>query len=210
MQTLQNGIDVPTNSDPYNLTGDLAAAFGDANVVVPVASKAVRDALTKKDGLVVARMDLGGVIEIWDVSTSAWTKGFQHAEFTGSTVPDIPTTAPTWGTGPLTLDTNASHYGGIFTSPGNDKISLPGGGLYSISVRVQMSTGATGTTWVALTNDGNTFTYTSADILAGASSGAMSIPNFYAPATQNVRVVFFSTTAAGYTLQSRIRVSRIG
>lgn len=210
MQTLPNGIDVPTNSDPYNLTGDLAAAFGDANVVIPVATKAARDALTKRDGLVVTRLDVGGVIEIWDTSTSMWTRGFQHAEYTGSTVPDIPTTAPTWGTGPLTLDTNASHYGGIFSSPANDKISLPGGGLYAISARVQMSTSSTGTTWVALTNDNNTSTYTSADILNGASTGALSIPNFYVPATQNVRIVFYSATAAGYTLNSRIRVTRIG
>lgn len=210
MQTLQNGIPVPTNSDPYNLTADIAAAFNAADVVIDVASKTDRDALAKRDGMAVARRDLGGVIEVWDANMAKWTRGIQHAEFTGSTVPDIPTTSPTWGTGPLSLDSAQSRYGGIFTSPANDKISLPGDSLYAISARVQMSKASTGKTWVAFTNDNNTVTYTSYDIQPGTSTGAISIPNFYVPATQNIRVVFYSDTASGYTLTTRIRISRVG
>lgn len=75
MQTLPNGVDVPTNSDPYNLTDDLAAAFMDANTIVPVASSAARDAYRdSRTGKVsvVCRTDLTGLpLEIWDGS-SAW------------------------------------------------------------------------------------------------------------------------------------------
>lgn len=67
-QTLQNGIDVPTNSDPYSLTDDLAAAFLKANVVIPVAGSTQRDNLTGKfSGMVVCRLDVTGLpLEIWD------------------------------------------------------------------------------------------------------------------------------------------------
>ena len=207
MQTLQNGITVPTNSDPYNLTADLAKSFGEASVVIPVASTAVRNALVKKDGMAVARLDLGGVIEIWDADTSTWSRGIQHAEYTGTTAP---TNGALWGTGPLSLDSGMSRNGGIFTSPANDKISLPGVGLYSISVRVQLSVNATGKTWVSIVNDANTMTYSSYDIQPGNASGAVSLPNLYVPATQNIRIVFFSETLTGYTLTSRVRISRVG
>ena len=212
--TRWNKTVVPAGGDGWNLTPDLGKALDGANVIVPVASASERNALTPPQGLyagmAVARQDLGGLIEVLDPDQTTWTRGIQHSEFTGSTVPDIPTTSPTWGTGPLTRDTNQDRNGGIFTSPANDKISLPGGSLYAISVRVKMSVNSTGKSWVALTDDSNSTTYTSYDIQPGASTGAISIPNFYVKNTQNIRVVFFSDTAAGYTLTSRIRVSRVG
>lgn len=71
-QTRQNGIVVPTNSDPYNLTADLAKAADSTNVLIPVTSQAVRDALTKHPGLTVVRLDLTGTpLETWD--GSAWS-----------------------------------------------------------------------------------------------------------------------------------------
>ena len=73
MQTLPNGVEVPTNSDAYNLTDDLAASFMDANLVVPVASAAARDTYkAARPGLVsiVCRTDLAGLpLEIWDGTT---------------------------------------------------------------------------------------------------------------------------------------------
>ena len=69
MQILQNGIEVPTNSDPYNLTDDLANMGSTTNTVVLVATQAARDALTKYDGLSVRRLDLTGrPTETWDGS----------------------------------------------------------------------------------------------------------------------------------------------
>ncbi|MEQ4566172.1 hypothetical protein [Paenarthrobacter sp. CAP02] len=67
MQTLENGVVVPTNSDPYNLTDDLANAFKKTNGAVRVSSQAQRDALTKYTGLKVQRLDLPGQPEdTWD------------------------------------------------------------------------------------------------------------------------------------------------
>jgi hypothetical protein len=67
MQILQNGIEVPTNSDPYNLTEDLANMGNTTNTVVLVANQAARDGLTKYDGLAVRRLDLTGrPTETWD------------------------------------------------------------------------------------------------------------------------------------------------
>lgn len=72
MQTLENGIEVPTNSDPYNLTEDLADAFAAANVVVTVANKTARDALTKWVGRPVYRAD-SLILETWD--GTRWKSG---------------------------------------------------------------------------------------------------------------------------------------
>jgi len=73
MQTLENGVKVPTNGDPYQLTADLANAFKSANLTVPVANAAARDALTKFDGLAVRRLDVTGrPTETWD--GSGWTR----------------------------------------------------------------------------------------------------------------------------------------
>jgi len=57
MQTLQNGIEVPTNSDEYSLTTHLANMGNKSNVIVKVANAAARDALTKTAGLTVYRLD---------------------------------------------------------------------------------------------------------------------------------------------------------
>jgi len=69
MQTLQNGIEVPTNSDPYNLTDDLAGMGATSNVIIPVSTTAQRDALTDKFiGMTVRRLDFRGTLEWWDGS----------------------------------------------------------------------------------------------------------------------------------------------
>lgn len=73
MQILDNGIQVPTNSDPYNLTQDLADAFQDVPGATRVTSQSQRDALDKWDGREVKRLDLPGQpIDTWDESENAW------------------------------------------------------------------------------------------------------------------------------------------
>ena len=67
MQTLQNGIEVPTNSDPYNLTDDLANMGNGANVIIPVNNQDARDGLTDKFiGMTVRRLDFRGTLEWWN------------------------------------------------------------------------------------------------------------------------------------------------
>ena len=73
MQTLENGVTVFTNGDPYNLAEDVASAFKSANVTVNVANQTARDALTKYNGLAVRRLDVTGrPTEVWD--GSAWNR----------------------------------------------------------------------------------------------------------------------------------------
>jgi len=73
MQKLENGVEVFTNGDPYNLAEDVAHSFNTANVTVNVANQAARDALTKYNGLAVRRLDVTGrPTEVWDGST--WTR----------------------------------------------------------------------------------------------------------------------------------------
>jgi len=71
MQTLQNGIKVFTNGDPYNLADDMETFGETANVIIPVNNQAQRDALTGKFiGMTVRRLDFRGTLEWWD--GSAW------------------------------------------------------------------------------------------------------------------------------------------
>jgi len=73
MQTLENGVQVFTNGDPYNLAEDVATAFRSTNVTVNVSTQGARDALTKYNGLAVRRLDVTGrPTEVWD--GAAWTR----------------------------------------------------------------------------------------------------------------------------------------
>lgn len=73
MQTLDNGIVVPTNSDEYNLTEDMAEAFQDVPGATLVDSQTQRDALEKWNGRSVRRRDLPGQpIDTWDAGANAW------------------------------------------------------------------------------------------------------------------------------------------
>ena len=66
MQTLPNNVVVPTNSDPYNLTADLAVMGNTTNVIIPVFSQIERDAIPNLTfGTTVRRMDKAGRTEYW-------------------------------------------------------------------------------------------------------------------------------------------------
>lgn len=81
MQTLFNGIEVPTNSDPYNPTDDLARMGATAGVIIDVSSQTQRDQLAAQapGGVLpvptfVARMDIAGTpIQTWN--GSSWSGG---------------------------------------------------------------------------------------------------------------------------------------
>ena len=90
MQTLQNGIEVFTNSDEYDLATDVADAFGDANVVIVVANATARDALTKHAGMPVYRLDVARM-EIWNGSRWAVPAATErgHDYTTPSTIADV-------------------------------------------------------------------------------------------------------------------------
>lgn len=71
-QDLQNGITVPTNSDDYALTEDLAEMGDSSNVVIIVPNETARDALTEHAGMTVYRLDIGR-LEAWNGSRWAVT-----------------------------------------------------------------------------------------------------------------------------------------
>lgn len=56
-QTRDNGMRVPVNSDPYNLTPDLADMADSANVVTVVSGSSARNALDTWEGRLVWRTD---------------------------------------------------------------------------------------------------------------------------------------------------------
>lgn len=67
MQNLDNGIQVPTNGDPYNLTDDLATMGNSADVIITVVNAAVRDGIVnRRVGTTVRRLDMGGITEWWN------------------------------------------------------------------------------------------------------------------------------------------------
>ncbi|TLM87205.1 hypothetical protein [Pseudarthrobacter sp. NamE5] len=139
-------------------------------------------------------------------------RGIKHAEFTASTVPFTNTPrSPTWGTGPLTVDAAQTTTNSGFSSPSADRIQLPGRGLYAVQAKLKMSAVAQGTTYVVIANNDGTFEYASVDIPAGTASGAtVTIPNLYVTSAQVIRIIFYSDTTPGYTLASRVRVSKVG
>lgn len=65
MQTI-NGMDIPTNSDPYDLTDDLAGMATGANVIRRAASAAARDALPNKSAGTPAYRTDTGRLEIYN------------------------------------------------------------------------------------------------------------------------------------------------
>lgn len=87
MQTLPNGVEVPTNSDTYKLTEDLANMGKTANVITRVSSTGERDGLPDKySGMTVVRLDLVGLpLEIWDGTTwQRYSRSYAKAAGEGS------------------------------------------------------------------------------------------------------------------------------
>jgi len=94
MQTLQNGITVPTNGDPYNLTDDVAEAFSDSNVNIIVPSQVAEDALVKFLGMTIIRSDQAGMPHYtWDgdefLRKDPKTNRFERSTTTDSNPGDI-------------------------------------------------------------------------------------------------------------------------
>lgn len=102
-QTLKNKVTVPTNSDPYDLTADLAEAFLDANLVIPIGSSAERTTLQTAGvmtGQCIIRTDLPGQpIETWN-----GTKWLDYA------------------TGNITLGALYQAFGAGYGTPGYEKL----------------------------------------------------------------------------------------
>lgn len=146
MQTLQNGIVVPTNSDPYSLTADLAVMGAKSNVIIPVSTTAQRDDLTAKFvGMTVRRLDLGGALQWWNGTD--WT-GTRHAEFT--TAPNMVPTGVAWGLGVFTMDSTKTDDTGFCTIQATDQLKVRDAGIYSATVTVAFTGTISGVSWLGV------------------------------------------------------------
>lgn len=71
--TTWNKATVPGGTNPWDLRADIQQAVESANIPVPVASQAERDALNppggKYPGMAVFRTDFHGALQVWDGST---------------------------------------------------------------------------------------------------------------------------------------------
>lgn len=121
MQTLQNGIEVPTNGDDYNLTDDYAESFKDANVNIPVPSQTAEDALVKFVGMTIIRTDQAGMPHYtWDgdefLRKDPKTNRFERSITTDSNPGDIT------GTTPLMQGTVTSAPAGLYLIEGRTSL----------------------------------------------------------------------------------------
>jgi len=154
MQTLPNGIEVPTNSDTYKLTEDLAKMGSTAHVIIPVNSATERNGLAAlyPDGVLpvptyVNRMDVTGhPIEVWDgtgwdrlvspairANTQTVGAGMAADAFMSGTIRPLIQAGtfvgkPVGGNGDLTITYPATFPGGVIGG-----IGFSGDGVYIVS-----------------------------------------------------------------------------
>lgn len=207
-QTRPNKMTAPVNADAYNLTADLATMADSSNVVIPVASQAERDALTKKAGMVVIRTDLPGApLERCD-GTTWWNT--QHSEWTFSAT-GIPT-GSVWGTNTLTLDTANSTDTGFISCPGADQLTIRDAGIYAIHLVGQWGTGTTGRGFSQITNSGATTVFTRSSAAVGEDQLSVNVPDLRVAANTTIKLTTYLTFAGGGTTTwaGRVRVTRIG
>lgn len=211
MQTLQNGVMVPTNSDPYNLTADLAAMGSSSGVVIPVASQATQDGLTKLLGRVIIRTDLNSQ-PMFRCDSTNWLQitGIQHAEYTG---PAFTTTAGTGvnfgGPGAVAFVADAAAtVNNAFVQPdAAGRVKTLQAGVYSMS-EIILPTGVPGSYTLSI-ND-----ITTGKVLAsiggsgyGNKEESLDASNVYLPA--NTVIEFNLATSNAVTLGSRIRITKV-
>lgn len=211
MQTLQNGVMVPTNSDPYNLTADLAAMGSSSGVVIPVASQAIQDGLTKLLGRVIVRTDLPSQ-PMFRCDSVNWLQitGVQHAEYTG---PALTTTAGTGvnfggaGGGLFSNDATRTVNNGFVQPDSAGKVKILQSGTYALSAIILPTTAPAA--YSLQINDS-----TSAAVLAsvggtgyGNKEQSIAAPNVYLAA--NTVIEFTLVTSTAVTLGSRVRLTKV-
>lgn len=206
-QTRATKITVPVNADAYNLAPDLATMADSANVVIPVASQAERDALTKKNGLLVVRTDLFGLpIERCD-GTNWWNT--QHSEWTFS-ASGIPS-ATVWGTNTLTNDAATSTDTTFVTCPSADLLTIRDAGTYAIHLIGSWNTVNTGRGFSQITDTSTNTVHARSSIPSSELVGSVNIPNFRCAANTSIKLTTYLTFASGTsTWQGRVRVTRVG
>lgn len=194
-----NKIQVPTNSDAWNPTGDMATMADTSNVIIPVSSQAERDALTKKAGLCVVRLDLPS-LPVQRCDGTNWI-GTQHAEFTSSNTA-APNTA--WGMGTFTLDAATTTDNAFVTINATDKLQVTAAGIYAVTVLVGFTATISGVSW--LSADGNYVT----PMASGLQNFVSPLPSWNLGAGAIIKPLLAVGTSGNATFNSRVRVTKVG
>ena len=208
-QTRPNGGQVPVNSDPYNLTADMATQTDTLNVLAPVPSDAAQTALIASGllfpGFAIVRTDLASLpIFLWDGAAFEQKTGLRHAEYTG---PIVTTTAGAGTNVGLLAEDEAKSEGNDFVQPDTaGRLKILKTGVYSITVLLRPST-TPGTSNVYIRNS------TEGVNLAPAVGGdygvkevGTSSPNLYLVA--NTVLEFALATSNPVTLGSLVTVTK--
>jgi hypothetical protein len=207
-ETLPNGAEVPTNSDPYNLTADLRKLALSLNIPIPVMNQSERDGLAAlygaplKVGTTVYRRDQSMLTEKWN-GTSWGNAGHSEWYRTGQSVPTI----TTWGVGALTQDAAKTTDAAFVTHPANDQIKFRDAGLYAISFTAKAPGGVTGRSFVEFQSGGEAIVRAKMD---GEDRAAAAIPNYRAAANEVIVFDVYHSSGADRTYDFRIRITRVG
>jgi hypothetical protein len=208
-QTLYNGARVPTNSDPYDLTADMAKLCISLNIPIPVVNQGQRDGLaalaggTLPVGIMVLRRDQSMFVEKWD-GTGWKTSG--HCEWmkTGNVAP----TATVWGVGALTQDAGKTTDTAFVTHPAGDVLQFRDAGTYSITFTAKATAAMTTRAFVQFDLVGGTEPFRT--VVTGEDRGFVAIPNFRAAANDQLLFTVYHESGVNRTLDFRIRVTRVG
>jgi hypothetical protein len=205
-QTLQNGITIATNSDPYNLIPDVTSALKSANVIAPIATQAAQDALTGKFlGMTIVRTDIAGQ-PMFQWNGTVWNQitGVRNAQYTG---PNIFTTAGAGTTvGALTVDATKT-IGNDFVQPdAAGRLKILKTGTYALGFILRPSA-APGKTNVYIT-DITAGAYIAAAVGGdyGTKETSVSYPNYYL--TANTVIEFGFATSNAVNVGSLVSVSK--
>lgn len=139
--TRKNKIQVPSNSDAWNLVPDLTTMADTANPVVPVVNDAERDAIPSPGtGMVIARLDAHAGLQYWN--GTAWigvaslmpfghmgkTNGFQSINPAATVV----------------MTQAQELRGGMTFDDATDSLVVPIDGLYRCTAKLYTTGGGTG------------------------------------------------------------------
>ncbi|MFB8368592.1 hypothetical protein ACFC25_04420 [Pseudarthrobacter sp. NPDC055928] len=206
--TLYNGAEVPTNSDPYELTSDLAKMALSLNLPIPVDNAAQRDGLaalaggTLKIGTTVLRKDQSMFTEKWD-GTSWKTTGHSEWTRTGQVVP----TNDVWGVGALTLDAAKTTDTAFITHPAADVLRFRDAGTYAVTFNPESTTGTLNTlAYAEIITGGETYRTG----MTGQDRVTAAHPNLRVAANQDALFVIYHESGSNRTLKFRIAITRIG
>lgn len=119
--TTWNKATVPGGTNPWDLRADLQQAVESANIPVPVASQAERDALNppggKYPGMAVFRTDHNGALQVWDGAT--WDNSINPVANSGWTLTGHIVKRATASGVQATAGFGASYSGGAITNLNN-------------------------------------------------------------------------------------------